>query len=162
MAALCLLPLSGTEIARSESSLNKRLFLHVDGFSYHFNNKRDQRLNEFNYGLGFSYFLGTLKSDFTLLNDFQVFAEADVYSDSFSDFGYLLGASFQRPLSTHLNWGLHMGVIHEDNLEEKTDFYLYPFVFPYLQTNFDGFNMRIIFIPPVHNKGIIAFQIILS
>lgn len=162
LAALGTLQLSGTEFVRSHGSTSERLFLHLDGISYHFAGDR-HTLNEENYGLGFSYYMGKFESESWFLNDFKVFAEADIYSDSFSALGYLFGASFQRRLWKQLDWGLNLGLIHEDNLKEKSGLYLYPYAFPYVQTTFDfPINARVLYVPPVHNGGIIALLLIVD
>jgi hypothetical protein len=162
LAVLGTLPLSGTEFMRLRSSMSERLSLHVNGISYHFKGDRDT-LNEFNYGLGFSYYMGEFKSESWFLNDFKIFAEADVYSDSFSALGYLFGAAAQRRLWGSIDWGVNVGLIHEDNLKEKSGLYLYPYAFPYLQTNFDfPINGRILYVPPVHNGGILALQLMVD
>jgi hypothetical protein len=120
-------------------------------------------LNEFNYGLGLTYNLGELMSDTRILNKVVVSIEADIYSDSFSELGYLFGVSFQRRLFEKLDWGVNIGLIHEKSLQEKSDLYLHPFLFPYLQTNFDHpVNVRILYVPPVLNEGIFAAQLIVS
>jgi hypothetical protein len=167
VACLCLaafdsIQLSAMEFVKMRTTTIERLSLHINGLSYHFEGDRDE-LNEFNYGLGFSYYMGEIQSESWFLNDFKVFIEADVYSDSFSDLGYLFGASVQRRLWKQIDWGVNLGLIHEDNLKEKSDLYLHPFAFPYVQTNFDlPFNARILYVPPVHNGGIIALQMLLS
>ena len=162
LAAIGSIQVSGTEFAQMRSTTSERLVLHINGLSYHFAGDRDE-LNEFNFGLGLSYYMGKFQSESWFLNDFKVFLEADVYSDSFSDLGYLFGASVQRRLWKQIDWGVNLGLIHEDNLKEKSGLYLHPYAFPYLQTNFDfPINGRILYVPPVHNEGIIAFQMMLG
>ena len=162
LAALGVPPLSGTEFVRSHAPMSERLSLHINGISFHFSSDR-HTLNEVNYGLGVSAYMGRFESESPLLDDVKVFAEADFYSDSFSTFGYLFGVSFERRLWKQLNWGVNLGLIHEDNLERKSGSYLFPYVVPFVQTNFDfPVNGRILFVPPVHNDGIIALQLIVD
>lgn len=154
------LHLSAAEFKRSNAPARERLLVHINGLSCHFSSERD-RLNELNHGLGLSYHLGTIESGSRLLDGVRVFAEADVYSDSFSDLGFLFGASFQRRLFGRLDWGVNIGLIHEDNLQEKSGLYLFPYLFPFVQTTVNTrINARILFVPPVHNDGIIALQLI--
>lgn len=155
---LPVIPVKGPDFKILRQSDHTSHFLHINGYSYHFSSDRN-KLNEFNYGFGFSYYLGHLQSSSPIVNDLQVFAEVDLYSDSFSETGYLFGASFQKPLLKKLDFGLHFGLIHENNLQDKSGLFLHPYLFPYLQTNYDApINARILFIPPIHNKGIIAAQ----
>jgi len=120
-------------------------------------------LNESNYGIDLTYNLDELMSDTRIPNKVVVSIEADIYSDSFSELGYLFGVSFQRRLFEKLDWGVNIGLIHEKNLLEKLDLYLHTFLFPNLQTNFNHpVNVRILYVPPVHNEGIVAPQLIVS
>ena len=54
-------------------------------------NANNAELNEFNYGLGFTYNIGGLMSNTRFLDKVIVAIEADIYSDSFSDVGYAFG-----------------------------------------------------------------------
>ena len=120
-------------------------------------------LNESYYGIDLTYNLDELMSDTRILNKVVVSIEADIYSDSFSELGYLFGVSFQRRLFEKLDCGVIMGLIDEINLLEKLDLYVHPFLFPNLQTNFDHpVNVRILYVPPVHKEGIVAPQLIVS
>lgn len=152
--------ISATGFIREKEPLNESLLLHIDGLSYHFASDRST-LNEENWGLGFSYKLGRIESKYKLLNNVKVFAETDVYSDSFSQLAYLFGATFQKKFNNQLEYGINIGLIHEENLQEKSDLYLHPYIFPYLQTNFNTrFNARFSFVPPVQNEGIVTLQLI--
>ncbi len=143
----------GTELVRHDTLKREYLQLHINGKSHH-RGENSSELNEFNYGLGFTYNIGELISDTQLLNEAVFSIEADIYSDSFSELGYVIGASFQKRLFKKLDWGVNIGLIHEQNLQEKSGLYLFPYMVPYLQTNFDHpVNTRILYIPPVHNTG---------
>ena len=156
------LRLSGTAFVPSHAPIRKRLLVHDDGISYHFASNHHE-LNELNYGLGASYCLGEFRSESAILNGIRLSAEADLYSDSFSETGYLFGTSFERHMFKELDWGVGLGLIHEDNLKRKSGFYLFPYVFPYLQTAFrTRVNVRIQFVPPVHNGGIVTLQLIVA
>ena len=108
----------GTELVRHDTLKREYLQLHINGKSHH-RGENSSELNEFNYGLGFTYNIGELISDTQLLNEAVFSIEADIYSDSFSELGYVIGASFQKRLFKKLDWGVNIGLIHEQNLQEK-------------------------------------------
>tara|TARA_Y100000814_G_C12260290_1_gene378162 strand:+ start:288 stop:830 length:543 start_codon:yes stop_codon:yes gene_type:complete len=154
--------LIGTDLVKYSALKSEYLQLHINGQSNHLN-ANNAELNEFNYGLGFTYNIGELMSDTRILDKVVVSIEADIYSDSFSDLGYAFGASFQRRLFEKLDWGVNIGLVHEKKLREKSDLYMHPYLCPYLQTNFDHpVNVRILYVPPVYNAGIFTAQLMVS
>ena len=152
--------IAGAEFVWERKPLREALSLHLNGLSYHLASDRST-LNEENLGIGFSHYLGRLSAESKWLDGFAVSAEADFYSDSFSDFGYLVGLSFQKEIGPYLDGGFNVGLIHEDNLEEKSGLFLHPYVFPYLQTRFEGpINARFSYVPPVETEGSFTLQLI--
>jgi hypothetical protein len=151
---------AAVEFIREKQPFREAATVHINGFSYHKAADRSE-LNEANYGLGFGYYLGTLESDWPLLKGAAVSVETELYSDSFSKFAYLCGVTFQKELTGYLDYGINVGLIHEDHLVDDIGLYLVPYLFPYLQTRFDtAINARLTIIPPVGNKGVFALQLI--
>ncbi len=162
MMTLSTQQLLGTELVRYNALKSEYFQLHFNGKSDHLG-ENGSELNEFNYGIGLTYNIGELISDTQFLNKVVVSIEADIYKDSLSELGYVFGASFQRRLFEKLDWGVNVGLIHERNLQDKSGLYLFPYLVPYLQTNFDHpVNVRILYIPPVHNHGIFTAQLIVK
>jgi len=155
--------LSAVELVKTELPSNQRWKLKLNGITHHFSTDSD--LNEYNYGLGFAYLLGEIDCEWALFDELSAAFEIDAYYDSFEEFGYSIAVAFQKPLTQKLplDWGLHVGLIHENNLEDKSGFYLHPYVFPFLETTFDfPVNARILAFPPIHNEGIVALQLMVD
>jgi hypothetical protein len=151
---------SGVEFIREHQSLREAASLHLNGFSYHKSSDRSE-LNQVNYGFGLGYYLGRLESNGNLLNNVKVSAEIECYSDSFSRLAYLCGITLQKSLIQHMDYGLNIGLIHENHLVDDIGLYLVPYLFPYLETRFDStINARLTFVPPVANKGVLVLQLI--
>ena len=151
---------AGLEFIREHKPLREALALHINGVSYHKASDRAE-LNQVNYGFGVGYYLGTIESGWSLIDDAEVSAEAEFYSDSFSSFAYLGGVTLQKQLTTYLDYGINIGFIHEDHLVDDIGLCLVPYIFPYLETSFDtAINARLTIIPPVGNKGVLALQLI--
>lgn len=162
IATLGVDPFFAGSFVREEIRIPDSLSLHINAMSYHLSADRSE-LNEENLGLGLSCRLGRFDSSVLILNKVKVFAEFDLYSDSFSEFGYTLGTAFQKKLFKQLDYGFSVGLMHENNLEEKSGLYLHPYIIPYLQTRFDGFlNARVHVVPPVQNKGFVTLQLIVD
>jgi len=120
--------------------------LHINGYAYHFS--RDDH-NEKNFGVGFSSSFGQMKSDNSLINNGLLAIEADIYKDSFSDVGYAVGLSWQKPFSESWNWGLRAGVGHEDQASENCGMYLIPYIFPFVESHWHSpLNIRVMLVPP--------------
>ncbi|RKX33139.1 MAG: hypothetical protein DRP71_10910 [Verrucomicrobia bacterium] len=138
----------------------ERFVLHLNGLSFHIGGSSND-LNELNYGLGFSYDLGRLSSGSRVLNNAVFTFSADIYRDSFYDLGYAFGVALQNRLIGPIDFGLQVGLIHEDNLVDKSGWYLHPYLFPFLETTFDfPVNCRVILIPPVGDltEGVVTVQ----
>jgi hypothetical protein len=151
---------AAVEFIPEKQAFREAASLHINGLSYHNASDRSE-LNEVNHGLGFGYYIGKLESEWSLLQGAAVSAEIECYSDSFSKFAYLCGLTFQKELTGYLDFGINVGLIHEDHLVDDIGLYLVPYLFPYLETNFDTpINARLTFIPPVANEGLITMQLI--
>ena len=87
--------LIGMDLVKYSALKSEYLQLHINGQSNHLN-ANNAELNEFNYGLGFTYNIGGLMSDTRTLDKVVVAVEADIYSDSFSDMGYAFGLKLFR------------------------------------------------------------------
>ncbi len=162
-ACLSVSSLSAMELIKSDAPFNERWKLKINGLTHHFSSDSD--VNECNYGLGFAYSLGELDCKWALFDGLKTAVEVDAYNDSYEDLGYSIGVAFQKPLTDKLplDWGLHVGLIHEDHLAKKSGLFLHPYVFPYLETTFHfPVNARVLAFPPVHNDGIIALQLIVK
>ncbi len=141
----------------------ERFVLHLNGLSTHFGDSENE-LNELNYGLGLTYDLGRIRSDNEFLDNGVISFNADIYRDSFNDLGYAIGVAFQKRLIGRLNLGLHAGLIREDSIVEKGGTYLFPFLFPFVETTFDlPVNLRATLIPPLngYTEGLLTFQALL-
>ena len=151
---------AGLDFIREHKPLREALSLHLNGLSYHKSSDRSE-LNQVNYGFGLGYYLGRLKSNGILLNNAKVSAETEFYSDSFAKLAFLCGATFQQPLSAHLDYGINVGLIYENHLVDNTGQHVLPYLFPYLETSFDtAINARLTVVPPVANKGVVVLQLI--
>lgn len=141
----------------------ERFVLHLNGLSTHFGSGENE-VNELNYGLGLTYDLGRIRSENDFLDSGVISFKADVYRDSFSDLGYAIGVAFQKRLIGPIDLGLHVGLIHEDNIVEKGGTYLFPFLLPFVETTFDfPVNLRVTLIPPLngYTEGLLTFQALL-
>jgi len=155
--------LSAVHYQPAEHGALSRLHLHLNGLTYHFSTDRSE-LNEFNYGLGASWDLGRLAADNRLIDGTIIAVEGEVYSDSFSQLGAAFGLSAQRNLCRGLDFGLRLGLMHEDNLRDKVGVAVFPYLLPYLQTRFGGpLDARLTLVPPLGSKtgGLAALQLIL-
>lgn len=153
-------PLCGVEYEAIKDPFRERFILHLSGLSYHFGGSVNE-LNEQNWGAGFGYDFGRLKSGSKILDGAVFSLNVDLYSDSFSEFGYAFGASFQNGLLGPIDWGLQVGLVHENNIVDKGGYYLFPFLVPFLETTFDfPVNARLILVPPLqgYSDGFLALQ----
>ena len=128
--------------------------------SYHFGRSSNE-INERNWGLGFGYDFGRLRSESRILDGAVFSFNADVYSDSFSEFGYAFGVSVQNKLIGPIDLGLIAGLIHENNVVDKGGWYLTPYLLPFLETTFDfPVNARLTLVPPLGSltEGFLTLQ----
>ncbi len=148
----------GWDFHKDEGPADERFRLHINLASYHFS--RDGQ-NEENYGLGFSYQVGWLQSDNSVLNGTQIAFESDYYRDSHESPGFALGLALQNGLARSLDWGLKLGLVHEDKASRDAGSYLVPYLVPYLETDFKfPVNMRLTVVPPVGSltNGFLSVQ----
>lgn len=137
-----------------------RFILHVNGLSYHLGGSENE-LNEQNWGAGFGFDFGRLRCGSRILNEAVISLNADLYSDSFAEFGYAFGVSIQNKLVGPIDLGLHLGFVHENNIVDKGGWVLFPFLVPYLETTFDfPVNCRLTIVPPLsgYSNGFLTFQ----
>jgi hypothetical protein len=152
--------LHGFEYEPIKDPFRDRIVLHVNGLSYHFGGS-DKDLNELNWGLGATYDLGRLSSGSRILNNAVFTFNTDIYRDSFYDMGYAFGVALQNKLIGPVDFGLHAGFVHEDNIVDKGGWYLFPYLVPFLETTFDmPVNCRMTLVPPLegYSKGLLTFQ----
>lgn len=153
-------PLSGLEYEANKDPFRDRFILHINGLSYHFGGSVNE-LNEQNWGAGFGYDFARLHSGSVILDGAVLSFNLDLYSDSFSEFGYGFGVSFQNKLFGPFDWGLQVGLVHEDNIVDKGGFYLFPFLVPFWETTFDfPVNARLTLVPPLsgYSDGLLILQ----
>jgi hypothetical protein len=153
-------PLYGFEYEPIKDPFRERFILHLNGLSYHFGGSTNE-LNETNWGAGFGYDFARLRSESVILEGAVLSVNVDLYSDSFSEFGYAFGASFQNKLVGPIDWGLMVGLVHENNIVEKGGFYLFPFLLPFWETTFDfPVNARLTLVPPFggYSEGLLTLQ----
>lgn len=153
-------PLQAFAYEAIKDPFRERFTLHINGLSNHFGGSTND-LNEVNWGIGGGYDLGRLSSEGVILNNAVLSLSVDFYSDSFSQPGFAIGLALQNKLVGPIDLGVQVGLIHEDNLEEKGGWYLTPFLFPYLETTFDfPVNVRMLLIPPVGDltQGVFTLQ----
>lgn len=147
----------------TKAPFRERFALHLNGLSSHFG-ESENAVNEVNYGLGLTYDLGRVRSESRLLDNGLVTFNADVYLDSFEDLGFAFGVAFQKKLIGPIDFGLHLGLVHEDNIVDKGGTTLFPFLFPFVETRFDlPVNLRVTLIPPLdgYTEGLLTFQALL-
>jgi hypothetical protein len=152
--------LHGFEYEPIKDPFRERIALHLNGLSYHFGGS-DNEINELNYGLGFTYDLGRLSSESRVLNNAVFTLNADIYRDSFSELGFAFGVGIQNKLIGPIDLGFQVGIVHENNLVDKGGGYLFPYLFPYVETTFDfPVNCRVMLIPPVGGltEGVLTLQ----
>ncbi len=165
MLLLAILPLlvqsaHGVDYEAIKDPFRDRFVLHVNGLSYHIGGSVNE-LNEENWGLGFGYDFGRLSSGSVLWDGGILSINVDLYSDSFAEFGYAFGASFQNTLVGPIDWGVQVGLVHENNIVDKGGLYLFPYLVPFLETTFDfPVNVRMTLVPPVHtfSDGLLTLQ----
>jgi hypothetical protein len=137
-----------------------RFILHVNGLSYHVGGSSNE-LNERNWGAGAGYDIGRLESGGWFLNEAVISLNADLYSDSFAEFGYAFGVSIQQKLVGPIDLGAQAGFVHENNIVDKGGWYLFPFLVPFLETTFEfPVNCRLTFVPPLegYSDGLLTLQ----
>ena len=87
----------------------------------------------------------------------------DIYRDSFFELGYAFGVALQNKLIGPVDFGLQVGFVHEDNIVDKGGWYLFPYLVPFLETNFDyPVNCRMTLVPPLegYSNGLLTFQLL--
>lgn len=151
------------EIQLKSPRQGKGWVLHLNALTYHFQDGSDN--NETNWGLGLQREFHQSQSQKYLWKNWRSSWEIDVYNDSYYDIGVAGGVLSQRPLLDFIDFGLKLGLVYEEGLEEKNGSPLLPYLLPFLETSFDTMlNARVTVVPPISDgiTGIVTLQLIVA
>jgi hypothetical protein len=164
MLALALLLHSSSSFALGldETPVPGENSLHIDGASYHFSRLGQ---NEANFGLGFSYGLGMLRSDQRWLDRTPLTLDADLYRDSTYKPAHFVGLTARLIVAENWSAGLKTGIVHEESSTKQSHSFYIPYVLPFFDLALrPNLSLRTIVVPHVGNltNGLAFFQLIVG
>jgi len=139
----------------SEKSSVGNIYITFTPITWHWDNV-GPNTNDFLMGIGVAYDFKVLDGDYGFFNWFLKDSTMDVEFNVFrdSDYGYpsaYLGVGIRKNIfDLPLQTGMAMGLIYTTQLQKLSGSPVLPFVFPFLQTDFEfPLNLRVTYIPSV-------------
>lgn len=125
----------------------RRYYLHLNGYSIHFDKQPDpgETVNDYLLGLGGGIEFNT---DGTLIWDISL----DVFNDSNEEISVTLGPTVQYPLADWLGIGAAGFLMYKEAFQRDYGFPILPVPLPFLEGKTKYVHLRMFYIPPVRRS----------